>query len=87
MSQQLEMIADITNVTTSRYRELFIETAASLGARVCRDALWAGDRCNWIGPLMEPLGGRWRQVHKVFGPEFSGGTSKASRSHWQLFIR
>jgi lantibiotic modifying enzyme len=24
---------------------------------------------------MEPLGGRWQQVHKVFGPDFYGGTS------------
>jgi lantibiotic biosynthesis protein len=82
MSQQLEMIADIT---TSRHRELFIETAASLGAKVCRDALWAGDRCNWIGPTMEPLGDRWRQVHKVFGPEFYGGTSGVALSLATLY--
>lgn len=59
----------------SEHRELFVETAASLCAKVCRDAMWAGDRCNWIGTVMEPLGGRWRQVHKVFGTEFYGGTS------------
>lgn len=59
----------------SAHRELFVETAASLGAKVCRDALWAKDKCNWMSVTMEPLGGRWRQVHKVFGPEFYGGTS------------
>ena len=54
---------------------VFIETAAALGAKVCRDALWANGRCNWIGPLMEPLEGRWHQVHKVAGPDLYGGTS------------
>ena len=55
-------------------RAAFLATAASLGARICRDALWAGGICNWIGPAMEPLGGRWRQVHRAYGPELYGGT-------------
>ena len=53
----------------------FLAVAASLGARVCRDALWAGGRCNWIGFSMESLGGRWRQTHRAYGPEVYGGTS------------
>ncbi len=53
----------------------FLETAASLGARICRDALWAGGICNWIGPSMEPLGGRWRQAHRAYGPDLYSGTS------------
>jgi lantibiotic modifying enzyme len=55
-------------------RAIFLEVAASLGARVCRDALWAADLCNWIGPSMEPLQGTWRQVHRAYGPELYGGT-------------
>ena len=69
----------------TRYREEFIETATALGARVCRDAVWADGRCNWIGPTMELLGGRWRQVHKVFGPEFYGGTSGVAYSLAALY--
>lgn len=53
----------------------FLDAAASLGARVCRDAIWAGGRCNWIGPATESLGGRWRQVHRAYGPEVYGGTA------------
>jgi lantibiotic modifying enzyme len=34
---------------------------------------------------MEPLGGRWRQVHKVFGPEFYGGTSGIALSLATLY--
>jgi lantibiotic modifying enzyme len=82
MSRQLEKTFDMSAavVLQSAHREAFIETADSLGAKVCRDALWAMDKCNWIGPAMEPLGGRWRQVHKVFGPELYGGTSGVALS-------
>lgn len=84
MSQQIEMVRP-ARLAASSHRDEFIETAASLGAKVCRDALWANDRCNWIGPVMEPLGGRWRQVHKVFGPEFYGGTSGVALSLATLY--
>jgi hypothetical protein len=53
----------------------FLEVAAALGARVCRDALWAGDRCNWTGFSMESLDGRWRHAHRAYGPEPYSGTS------------
>lgn len=56
-------------------RSIFLETAAALGARTCRDALWATDRCNWIGFSMESLGGRWRQTVRAYGPDLYGGTS------------
>jgi lantibiotic modifying enzyme len=80
MSQQLEEIAEEASALKSAHRETFVETAASLGAKVCRDALWSKDRCNWIGPSMEPLSGGWRQVHKVFGPDLYGGTSGVALS-------
>jgi lantibiotic modifying enzyme len=78
MSRQLESAFDVAeepHAFGSAHGAAFVETAASLGAKVCRDALWAKDRCNWMGPAMEALGGRWRQVHKVFGPDLYGGTS------------
>ncbi len=53
----------------------FLATAASLGARLCRDALWADGRCNWIGFSMEALDGRWRHTHRAYGPELYSGTS------------
>ena len=54
---------------------VYLDVAATLGARVCRDALWAGDRCNWMGFSMESLDGRWKQVQRIYGPELYGGTS------------
>jgi hypothetical protein len=55
--------------------EEFLEVAVALGARVCRDAFWAGDRCNWTGFSMESLDGRWRQTHRAYGPDVYAGTS------------
>jgi type 2 lantibiotic biosynthesis protein LanM len=53
----------------------FLETAAFLGRRLCRDALWAGERCNWLGDSMEFVEGEWRVVHRALGPDLYGGTS------------
>jgi lantibiotic modifying enzyme len=83
MSLQVE--SETFSLAPTRHREEFIETATALGARVCRDAIWANGRCNWIGPVMELLGGRWRQVHKVFGTEFYGGTSGVAYSLAALY--
>jgi lantibiotic modifying enzyme len=84
VSQQLE-VTKRAGFAASRHRADFLETATSLGAKVCRDALWANDRCNWIGPVMEPLGGRWRQVHKISGPEIYAGTSGVALSLAALY--
>src|SRR5512140_2885050 len=36
-------------------RTQFLEAAAAIGADLCRDAIWDGPRCNWLGDSMEPL--------------------------------
>jgi type 2 lantibiotic biosynthesis protein LanM len=53
----------------------FLETANYLGARICRDALWAGNICNWLGPSMEFVSGNWTVVHRAYGPDLYAGTS------------
>jgi type 2 lantibiotic biosynthesis protein LanM len=55
--------------------QAFLDAAAALGRRLCRDALWAGDRCNWLGDSMEFVDNNWGVVHRVIGPDFYGGTS------------
>lgn len=52
----------------------FLDTAVSIALRLCRDAIWAGDRCNWVGPSMEGASG-WTIVHKSLGPDLYSGTS------------
>src|SRR5260370_7487971 len=53
----------------------YLETANRIGARICRDAVWSGNRCNWLGYCMEKLDGYWKVDHRALGPDFYGGTS------------
>jgi lantibiotic biosynthesis protein len=53
----------------------YLEAADALGARLCRDAIWSGDRCNWLGDSMEFIESRWQVAHRTFGPDFYSGTS------------
>ena len=55
--------------------ERFLDVAWSIGTRLCRDAIWDGDRCNWLGDSMESHAGEWKVTHKSFGPELYSGTS------------
>jgi lantibiotic modifying enzyme len=50
----------------------FLETAGRIGARLCRDAIWHGGRCNWIGGSAEPAGGF---THAALGPALYSGTA------------
>jgi len=56
-------------------RNQYLETASRIGARICRDAIWSGERCNWLGDSMEKLDGSWKVAHRALGPDFYGGTS------------
>src|SRR5207249_110036 len=56
-----------------------------IGARLCRDALWADDRVNWLGDSMEYVGSRWCVVHRAFGPELYNGTSGIALYLAELF--
>jgi lantibiotic modifying enzyme len=53
----------------------FLDAAAAIGARLCRDAVWDGARCNWLGDMLEPLGGAWTVVHRAMGPTLYDGTA------------
>ncbi len=46
----------------------FLETAARIGARICRDAIWWSGECNWIAAQQ---GGH----HEALSPRLYGGTS------------
>jgi lantibiotic biosynthesis protein len=53
----------------------FLEAADRIGSRLCRDAIFAGNRCNWIGASMEPVDGTWVIVQRTFGADLYAGTS------------
>lgn len=54
---------------------LFLETANQIGRRLCRDAIWADDRCNWMGWAMEPLDGTWSLAYKAQPAALYDGTA------------
>ena len=56
----------------------YLEVADRIGARLCRDALWSGGRCNWTA---DRLDGR-AVVHASLGPHLYEGTAGIA-----LFLR
>jgi lantibiotic modifying enzyme len=48
--------------------------AAAIARRLCRDAIWAGDCCNWIGPFNDSWN-IWDVRQRSLGPELYSGTS------------
>jgi len=59
----------------TKLQDQFLEVGNYLGAKICRDAMWAGDRCNWLGPSMQNLGTSWGPVQTAYGPDLYSGTS------------
>jgi lantibiotic modifying enzyme len=53
----------------------FLEAAAALGARLCRDAVWDGGRCNWMGDAQDAVAGQLAVVHRAMGPALYDGTA------------
>jgi type 2 lantibiotic biosynthesis protein LanM len=52
----------------------FLEVAFSIGTRLCRSAIWSGEKCNWIGPSMEYVSNEWKVVQKAYGTDLYTGT-------------
>jgi lantibiotic biosynthesis protein len=63
----------------------FLVTSDSLGAKLCRDAIWARNRCNWIGPSMEYMEGAWRPVYRSSGGNIYNGTAGIALFLQRLF--
>ncbi len=56
-------------------RERFLNAAAAIGRRLCRDAVWHEGRCGWLGWAMEPHGGQWVSVYRAMGGLVYDGTA------------
>ena len=67
--------------------EIFLETAHFLGARLCRDAIWAGSRCNWVGPAaIEIPGGLQATAHRSCGADLYSGTTGIAAFLARLYV-
>ena len=55
----------------------FLETADRLGARLCRDALWHGERCTWLSDFarLSDQRGDQRIAHGPVGPDVYTGVA------------
>ncbi|HET7463373.1 MAG TPA: lanthionine synthetase LanC family protein [Longimicrobium sp.] len=56
-------------------RTAFLEAAAALGSRLCREAVWAGGRCNWVGDAQEQSEAGLLVVQRALGPGLYEGTA------------
>jgi lantibiotic modifying enzyme len=54
---------------------LFLETADRMGRRLCRDAVWAGNGCNWLGWALEVVGPTWTPVYRAQSAVIYDGTA------------
>jgi type 2 lantibiotic biosynthesis protein LanM len=56
-------------------RVQFLNAAARIGRQLCRDAVWADGRCNWLGWTVEARGGQWVTAYRAMGTSIYDGTS------------
>lgn len=70
----------------SRTPEIFLETADFLGARLCRDAIWAGKRCNWVGAgVLKRQGRPPIPAQRACGADLYAGTTGIAAFLGQLY--
>jgi hypothetical protein len=58
--------------------DIFLLTARQIGERICDEASWHQDRCNWIGAQVAPSPGPGRYPrlsYRALGPDLYDGTA------------
>lgn len=53
----------------------YLNVATSIALKICRDAVWADDRCNWITSHVEDRSGYPRTFFKTLDSDFYAGTA------------
>ncbi len=59
--------------STEELRMQYLETADRIGYNLCRDAVWSGDRCNWLGWVMDAVGNNFQPVYMASPPLLYNG--------------
>jgi hypothetical protein len=68
----------------------FQDAALVMGRWLCSEALWAGNQCNWIGPVQEPGDHRpaeYWEKSAALGPDVYSGTCGISLFLAELHVR
>ena len=69
------MIKAPVNVLMTDNRSSFLETAARIGQRLCRMAVWDGERCYWVGLTPVQVANGFQHQKRPLGPDlYSGAT-------------
>jgi type 2 lantibiotic biosynthesis protein LanM len=53
----------------------FLNLAQEIGSRLCAEALWSGELCNWVGDSMSYEQSGWQVVRRPLGPNLYTGAS------------
>lgn len=53
----------------------FLKVADAIGRRLTRDAIWSGERCNWLVWSKEPVGGAFTSVYRAAGLDLYMGVA------------
>jgi lantibiotic modifying enzyme len=56
-------------------QQAFLESADRIGHRLCRDALWAGRRCNWLGWSLAPVHQQYVASYRALDVALYDGTA------------
>ena len=56
----------------------FLEVADRIGNRLCRDAIWSDDRCNWLGWTFVAQGATPVPGYRAQGVTRDPGTMKST---------
>src|SRR5215467_16107513 len=54
---------------------IFLDAAERIARRLCRDALWAANECNWLGWAVDVFGANWSVVYKAQSAALYDGTA------------
>lgn len=64
---------------------LFLRTAREIGQRLVQEAVWHGDRCNWLGTEPREYG-QGGATYRALGPEIYSGTSGVALFLAELYV-
>jgi lantibiotic modifying enzyme len=68
------MLAQTTHNYETQQKK-YLDTAVNIANYLAREAVWDGDRCNWLGHVVEPLNGKYQVIRRSFSRDFYNGTS------------
>lgn len=55
--------------------EEFLKAADKIGTRLCKEAIWHGNKCNWMGKTMEGTNPPFTPINRALVPDIYDGSS------------